>query len=281
MAREIDALRKEIERLYALPAEELPEDAGLVFHELRDLLSAGKVRAAVPVEGGWEVQAWIKQGILVGFRLGRATEIPSGVESPFVDKHNLPLRRLSLKDQVRVVPGGSAIRDGAYLGKGVVCMPPMYVNIGAYVDDASMIDSHALVGSCAQVGKRVHLSAAAQIGGVLEPIGAMPVIVEDDVLVGGMCGVFEGSIVGKGAVLAAGTVLTRSTRVFDLVNESILEGSAAKPLTIPARAVVVPGSRPARGEFAGQHGLQLHTPVIVKYRDAGTDAAVALEDALR
>ncbi len=281
MSLSIQALRKEVERLYALPTQDLPADAGSVFHELRDLLSAGKVRAALPVEGGWEPQAWIKQGILVGFRLGHVTEIPSGVESPFLDKHNLPLRRLSLADQVRVVPGGSAIRDGAYLGKGVVCMPPMYVNIGAYVDDASMIDSHALVGSCAQVGRRVHLSAAAQIGGVLEPVGAMPVIVEDDVLVGGLCGIFEGTIVGKGAVLAAGSVLTKSTRVFDLVHERVIAGSAEQPLIIPPRAVVVPGSRPARGGFATQHGLQLHTPVIVKYRDAGTDAAVALEDALR
>jgi len=281
MPLDIPALRKEVERLYALPTQDLPADAGKVFHELRDLLSAGKVRAALPVEGGWEPQAWIKQGILVGFRLGHVTEIPSGVESPFLDKHNLPLRRLGLADQVRVVPGGSAVRDGAYLGKGVVCMPPMYVNIGAYVDDASMIDSHALVGSCAQVGRRVHLSAAAQIGGVLEPVGAMPVIVEDDVLVGGLCGIFEGTIVGKGAVLAAGSVLTRSTRVFDLVHERVIAGSAEQPLIIPPGAVVVPGSRPARGGFATQHGLQLHTPVIVKYRDAGTDAAVALEDALR
>ena len=281
MTLDIPALREEVERLYSLPAEDLPADAGEVFHELRDMLSAGTVRAAVPVAGGWQPQPWIKQGILVGFRLGCVTEIRSGVESPFVDKHNLPLRRLSLADQVRLVPGGSAIRDGAYLGKGVVCMPPMYVNIGAYVGDASMIDSHALVGSCAQVGRRVHLSAAAQIGGVLEPVGAMPVIVEDDVLVGGLCGIFEGTIVGEGAVLAAGTVLTRSTRVFDLVNERVLAASAEQPLIIPPRAVVVPGSRPARGEFAAQHGVHLHTPVIVKYRDAGTDAAVALEGALR
>ena len=264
MSREIGALRKEVERLYALPASDLPEQAEHVFHELRERLSAGDVRAAVRGARGWEPQAWVKQGILLGFRIGRVTEIPSGVETPFVDKHNLPLRRLSLKDRVRVVPGGSAIRDGAYLGKGVVCMPPMYVNIGAYVDDASMIDSHALVGSCAQIGRRVHLSAAAQIGGVLEPVGALPVIVEDDVLVGGLCGVFEGTIVGEGAVLAAGTVLTRSTRVFDLVNESVLQGSAERPLTIPPRAVVVPGSRPARGELAARHGLQLYTPVIVK-----------------
>lgn len=281
MSREIEALRREVERLYALPADELTSAAEPVFDELRERLSTGAVRAALPVDGGWEPQAWIKQGILVGFRLGRVTEVPSGVESPFVDKHNLPLRRVSLADQVRVVPGGSAIRDGAYVGKGVVCMPPMYVNIGAYVDDASMIDSHALVGSCAQVGRRVHLSAAAQIGGVLEPVGAMPVIIEDDVLVGGLCGVFEGTIVGTRAVLAAGTVLTRSTRVFDLVNERVLSSSGDQPLSIPPGAVVVPGSRPARGAFAAEHGLQLHTPVIVKYRDAGTDAAVALEDALR
>jgi 2,3,4,5-tetrahydropyridine-2-carboxylate N-succinyltransferase len=191
------------------------------------------------------------------------------------------VRQLSLADEVRLVPGGSAIREGAYVAPSVVCMPPMYINVGAYVGAGSMIDSHALVGSCAQVGRNVHVSAAAQIGGVLEPIGARPVVVEDGAMIGGNCGVYEGTLVGQEAVLASGTILTRSTAVYDLVNETVLRGSAARPLAIPPRAVVVPGSRPARGQFAQREGVHIYAPVIVKYRDPGTDAAVALEDALR
>lgn len=274
-------LRETIERLYEIEPAELPEEAGDTFAALRSELSAGRVRAAEPFDGGWRVNAWVKQGILVGFRLGRIRDYSIDDDFRFFDHDTLPTRRLSVEDRVRVVPGGSSIRDGAYVGPGVVCMPPMFINIGARVDEGSMIDSHALVGSCAQIGKRVHVSAAAQIGGVLEPVGALPVVVEDDVLVGGGCGVYEGTIVRERAVLAAGTILTGSTPVYDLVNERVLRGGPRAPLTIPPGAVVVPGSRPASGPFAERHGLGLQTPLIVKYRDPGTDASAALEDALR
>lgn len=284
MSRSFDAgeLERAVEELFERPASDLPAEAEAVFEELRRRLRRGEVRAAVPGPDDWVVQSWVKKGILLGFRLGRVEEL-SFERSPFrfFDKHSLPLRPLTLQDGIRVVPGGSSIRDGAYLGSGVVCMPPMYVNIGAYVDEGTMIDSHALVGSCAQIGKRVHLSAAAQIGGVLEPVGAMPVIIEDGVLVGGNCGVYEGAVVQEEAVLAPGTLLTRATPVYDLVKETILRASGEAPLTIPRRAVVVPGSRPARGSFAQREGVRLYAPVIVKYRDPGTDAAVALENALR
>jgi 2,3,4,5-tetrahydropyridine-2-carboxylate N-succinyltransferase len=279
---DINELRDAIERLYELPADGLPIDAEKRFLEFRGKLSRGEIRAAEPSQHGWIVNTWVKKGILIGFRLGRIEDFP--MRHPpmrFFDKHTFPLREVEAEDQVRIVPGGSSIREGAFVGRGVVCMPPMYVNVGAYVDEGTMIDSNALVGSCAQIGKRVHISAGAQIGGVLEPVGAMPVIVEDRVLVGGNCGIYEGTIVKKEAVLAPGTILTRSTPVYDLVNETTLRGSAEAPLTIPRGAVVVPGSRPARGSFASRENLHLYTPVIVKYRDPGTDAAVALEEALR
>jgi 2,3,4,5-tetrahydropyridine-2-carboxylate N-succinyltransferase len=279
---DINELRDAIERLYELPADGLPIDAEKRFLEFRGKLSRGEIRAAEPSQHGWIVNTWVKKGILIGFRLGRIEDF--SMRHPpmrFFDKHTFPLREVEAEDQVRIVPGGSSIREGAFVGRGVVCMPPMYVNVGAYVDEGTMIDSNALVGSCAQIGKRVHISAGAQIGGVLEPVGAMPVIVEDRVLVGGNCGIYEGTIVKKEAVLAPGTILTRSTPVYDLVNETTLRGSAEAPLTIPRGAVVVPGSRPARGSFASRENLHLYTPVIVKYRDPGTDAAVALEEALR
>jgi 2,3,4,5-tetrahydropyridine-2-carboxylate N-succinyltransferase len=227
------------------------------------------------------VNTWVKRAILFGFRMGVLVDMSEGPTLRFFDKDTYPVKPLVTGDGVRVVPGGSAIRDGAYVAPGVVCMPPMYVNVGAYVDEGTMIDSHALVGSCAQVGKRVHLSAAAQIGGVLEPAGALPVIVEDDVLVGGGCGVYEGAIVRRGAVLAAGTILTGSTPVYDLVREQIYRRTEESPLEIPAGAVVVPGSRPATGGRAAALGISLYAPVIVKYRDAKTSAATALEEALR
>ena len=274
------ALQNAIEELYE--SSRLPPNAESSFVELRAKLSRGEVRAAEPGRDGWVVNTWVKKGILLGFRIGQVTDF--SMDQPrmrFFDKHTLPLRGLELEEQVRVVPGGSSIRDGAFVGSGVVCMPPMFINVGAYVDEGTMIDSHALVGSCAQVGKRVHLSAAAQIGGVLEPIGARPVIIEDNVLVGGNCGIYEGTLVRDEAVLAPGTVLTRSTPVYDLVKKDVLRASADSPLTIPPRAVVVPGSRPAGGSFAASKGVHLYAPVIVKYRDPGTDAAVALEDALR
>jgi 2,3,4,5-tetrahydropyridine-2-carboxylate N-succinyltransferase len=272
------------ERLEALLAREAgpftPADREL-FEEFRGALGRGEIRAAEPAGGAWRVNAWVKRGILLGFRMGALADMSDGGPLRFFDKDTYPLKPLALPDGVRVVPGGSSIRDGAYVARGVVCMPPMYVNVGAYVDEETMIDSHALVGSCAQIGRRVHLSAAAQIGGVLEPAGALPVIVEDEVLVGGGCGVYEGTIVRKGAVLAPGTILTGGTPVYDLVRGEVYRRSESRPLEIPAGAVVVPGSRAAAGPRAAEWGLSLYTPVIVKYRDAKTSAATALEAALR
>jgi 2,3,4,5-tetrahydropyridine-2-carboxylate N-succinyltransferase len=275
-------LQERIEQLYALPAAELPIDEALaLFAQLRDALNRGAVRAAERNDDGkWRVNGWVKQGILVGFRAGRLADTSFGGFS-FFDKEDLPLRRLTLAENVRLVPGGSAIRDGAYVAPGVICMPPMYINIGAYVDEGTMVDSHALVGTCAQIGKRVHVSAAAQIGGVLEPVGANPVIVEDDVLIGGNCGIYEGTIVRRRAVLAAGVVLTASSRVYDVVREEVIFGSADRPLEIPEGAVVVAGTRRVKGDFASEHGLSIAAPMIVKYRDERTDARTAIEDALR
>src|SRR5438128_686112 len=244
-------------------------------------LEKGAVRAATrDADGIWKAEPWVKEGILAAFRFGVLAEFASGSLS-FVDKDTLPARRFHVHDGVRIVPGGSSVRRGAYVGKNVVMMPPAYVNVGAYVDDETMIDSHALVGSCAQIGKRVHLSAGAQIGGVLEPIGSVPVIIEDDVLVGGGCGVYEGTVVRERAVLAAGTILTGSTPVYDLVLGKIYQRPPGGVLEIPAGAVVLPGARAASGEFATRLGLSLYTPLIVKYRDEKTDVATMLEDALR
>jgi 2,3,4,5-tetrahydropyridine-2-carboxylate N-succinyltransferase len=253
------------------------------FFSLRTALETGRLRSAEPdpeAPTGWRVNAWVKQGILLGFRLGVLTELPSDGLS-FVDKNTYPPRRFTPEQGVRIVPGGSSVRAGAYVAKSVVCMPPMYINVGAYVDAGTMIDSHALVGSCAQIGKRVHLSAAAQIGGVLEPVNASPVVIEDDVLVGGNCGIYEGTIVRKGAVLAAGTILTRGTPVFDLVNGEILRATSEQPLIVPEGSVVVPGSRAVTRGKGAEWGLSLYAPVIVKYRDEKTDLSTALEDLLR
>jgi 2,3,4,5-tetrahydropyridine-2,6-dicarboxylate N-succinyltransferase len=245
------------------------------------LLEQGHVRAATSTgPQQYSVNAVVKQAILMGFRLGRLVEM-GDASLPFVDKDTYPVRGFALHDQVRVVPGGTSVRRGAHIARSVTIMPPAYVNVGAFVDEGTMIDSHALVGSCAQVGKRVHLSAAAQLGGVLEPVGALPVIIEDDVLIGGNCGVYEGTIVGTRAVLGAGVVLTRGTKLFDLVHRRIIESSGDTPLVVPPGAVVVMGSRPASGAFAQQHQLQTATPIIVKYRDDKTDAKTALESALR
>jgi len=281
-------LQVEIERHFAAgSAATADKSAMAAFLSLRAALEGGELRSASPdptAPNGWRVNAWVKQGILLGFRVGVLEDMPSGGLS-FVDKHTYPVRLFTASDGIRVVPGGSSIRAGAYVARSVVCMPPMYINAGAYVDEGTMIDSHALVGSCAQVGKRVHLSAAAQIGGVLEPINASPVVIEDDVLVGVNCGVYEGTIVRKGAVLAPGTILTRGTPVFDLVNGLVLRASAETPLIIPENAVVVPGSRAvSKGnghELAQEWGLSLYAPVIVKYRDEKTDLSTALEDLLR
>lgn len=278
---DVGALRADLARYPGeIRAEERREARSAVARLLR-ALESGQVRAAQPgPDGRWEVQPWVKEGILLGFRLGRSTQTDSGIFS-FVDKDTFPPRHFRPEDGIRVVPGGSAVRSGAFIGRGVVCMPPMYVNVGAYVGDDTMIDSHALVGSCAQVGRRVHLSAGAQLGGVLEPVTALPVIIEDDVLVGGNCGVFEGTIVRAGAVLAPGTMLSAGTPVFDLVRDRVYRKSGDRPLEIPAGAVVVPGTRPVASAPASAAGIALYAPVIVKYRDDRTDAAVKLEELLR
>ena len=277
------SLREEIEKLAAYDDPSLAPGAQELFAELKGALSRGEVRAAERgADGTWRANAWVKRGILLGFRLGKIADMsPSDHSLRFFDKNTYPLKDLTTEHNVRIVPGGSSIRDGAFVAAGVVCMPPMYVNVGAYVDEGTMIDSHALVGSCAQIGKRVHLSAAAQIGGVLEPVGAMPVIVEDDVLVGGNCGVYEGAIVRAGAVLAPGTILTGATPVYDLVRGLIYRRTAETSLEIPPGAVVVPGSRAANSEKGREWGLSLYSPVIVKYRDDKTDRSVQLEDYLR
>lgn len=255
------------------------------FAALRSALSAGSVRAAEPDDAspsGWKVNAWVKQGILLGFRFGVNADVSADHGRwPFVDKDTLPLKRIDVGAGVRIVPGGSTVRDGAFLGRGVICMPPMYINIGAYVGDETLVDSHALVGSCAQIGRRVHLSAAAQIGGVLEPVGALPVIVEDDVLVGGNCGVYEGTVVKRRAVLAAGVIVTGSTPIYDIPHQRVIEPSPREPLVVPEGAVVVPGTRPIASGPGREWGLSLATPVIVKYRDERTSARTALEQWIR
>jgi 2,3,4,5-tetrahydropyridine-2-carboxylate N-succinyltransferase len=273
-------LREQIEAL-STRSEFSAEDRA-VFEELKRALNRGEVRAAEKSETGkWVVNSWVKQGVLLGFRMGAITDVSSSDSFKFFDKDTYPVRPTTIDENVRIVPGGSTIRDGAYIAPGVVCMPPMFVNTGAYVDAGTMIDSHALVGSCAQIGRRVHISAAAQIGGVLEPVGAVPVIIEDDVLVGGNCGVYEGTIVRERAVLAAGTILTGSTPVYDLVRGEIFQRTGDGPLEIPAGAVVVPGARAVTTERGRDWGLSLYAAIIVKYRDEKTDTAVRLEDYLR
>jgi len=279
-------LRERIERALSDAAGGATgSDARKAVDDLLSALEAGEIRSAERGDSGtWQAVPWVKRGILLGFQLGKLTDFSPDPGTPgftFFDKDTYPLRRLTLADAVRVVPGGSSIRRGAFVAPGVVCMPPMYVNVGAYVGSATMIDSHALVGSCAQVGERVHLSAAAQIGGVLEPVNASPVVIEDDVIIGGNCGVYEGTVVRAGAVVGAGVILTRGTPVFDLVKEQVYRGSRDAPLEIPEGAVVVPGARRVASAWAESEGLSLQTPVIVKYRDDKTDSATALESWLR
>lgn len=275
-------LREQIETIAARQDNKFSPDDRAVFEELKRALNRGEVRAAEKdAYGKWLVNSWVKQGLLLGFRMGAITDMSAGESLQFFDKDTYPSRPTKIDDNVRIVPGGSSIRDGAYIAPGVVCMPPMFVNAGAYVDQNTMIDSHALVGSCAQIGKRVHISAGAQIGGVLEPVGAVPVIIEDDVLVGGNCGVYEGTIVRERAVLASGTILTGSTPVYDLVHGEIFQRTADGPLEIPAGAVVVPGARAVTTQRGRDWGLSLYAAIIVKYRDQKTDAAVQLEDYLR
>jgi 2,3,4,5-tetrahydropyridine-2,6-dicarboxylate N-succinyltransferase len=284
----ISQLQKLIERFFAAgPAAIGDPSARDAFIEFRGALERGEARSASPdtaTPTGWKVNLWVKQGILLGFRLGALADASGGGFS-FIDKNTYPVRHFAVSDGVRVVPGGSSVRAGAYVARGVVCMPPMYINAGAWVDEGTMVDSHALVGSCAQIGKRVHLSAAAQVGGVLEPINASPVIIEDDALIGGNCGVYEGTIVRAGAVLAAGTILTRGTPVFDVVKGEVLRATEEAPLIIPPNAVVVPGSRAvnkSKGHPISQEwGLSLYAPVIVKYRDDKTSLSTSLEDLLR
>lgn len=276
-------LQDKIEKYYSQSSmpHKTAQQALKVFKEFREALTAGEIRAAEKQNGRWTVNTWVKQGILLGFRLGELRDMSGAGALSFVDKSTFPARQFKVHDRVRVVPGGSSVRQGAYVAAGVICMPPMYVNVGAYVDEGTLIDSHALVGSCAQIGKRVHLSAAAQIGGVLEPVNASPVIIEDDVLVGGNCGVYEGTQVRSGAVLGSGTILTRGTPVYDVVKGEIYRSTADSPLVIPENAVVVPGSRAVSKGKGADWGLSLYTPVIVKYRDAKTATSIELEDLLR
>jgi 2,3,4,5-tetrahydropyridine-2,6-dicarboxylate N-succinyltransferase len=276
----LSQLQQQIEQLFEEKPAQYTDAQRNIFLEFRELLNRGSVRSAEPDASeptGWRVNTWVKKGILVGFRMG-GTVAMSG---QFFDKSTYPLRKISIDDGVRVIPGGSSIRDGSYLGRGVICVPPMYINVGSYVDDGTLVDSHALIGSCAQIGKNCHISAASQIGGVLEPVGAMPVIVEDEVLVGGNCGIYEGTIVKRRAVLGSGTILNRSTPVYDLVRETVHRAEGDAPLVIPEEAVVVAGSRTVKSGIGKDWGISLYTPVIVKYRDSGTETKIQLEDLLR
>ena len=278
-------MQAEIEKLFDQKHETYTEDHLRLFQEFKAALNAGEVRAAEPDAGaksGWRVNGWVKKGILLGFRMGVVVDMSiDPTRQPFFDKSTYPVKRFTVKSGVRIVPGGSSIRDGCFVGKGVTCMPPMYINLGSYVGDGTMVDSHALVGSCAQVGRNCHISAGSQIGGVLEPVGALPVIIEDEVLVGGNCGVYEGTVVKRRAVLGTGTILNRSTPVYDIVRNTVLRATDDEPLVIPEEAVVVAGSR-AIGSGPGKDwGISLYTPVIVKYRDQKTDTKIQLEDLLR
>ena len=274
-----------IEALFEVETGQFTEHHFRLFEEFKQALNQGQIRAAEPDPSsptGWRVNAWVKKGILAGFRMGAVVDMSvDPARLPFFDKATYPLKRMTVASGVRLVPGGSSIRDGAYVGRGVTCMPPMYINTGAWVGDGTMVDSHALIGSCAQIGQRCHISAGAQIGGVLEPVGALPVIIEDEVLIGGNCGVYEGTVVKRRAVLGTGTILNRSTPVYDLVRGAVYSGSADQPLVIPEEAVVVAGARAIQSGKGREWNISLYTPVIVKYRDSKTDAKVQLEDILR
>lgn len=280
-----DALRPELEALFDAKPEKYTDEQARLFQAFKNALNHGQIRSAEPDASsptGWRVNAWVKKGILVGFRMGQIVDMSVDAERlPFFDKATYPLRPLSVDSGVRVVPGGSSIRDGCFLGRGVTCMPPMYINVGAWVGDGTMVDSHALIGSCAQIGERCHISAAAQIGGVLEPVGALPVIIEDEVLIGGNCGVYEGTVVQRRAILGSGVILNRSTPVYDLVKGIVHSATDDQPLVIPAEAVVVAGARQVTKGPGKDWGISIYTPVIVKYRDERTDAKAQLEDLLR
>jgi len=278
-------MQTEIEALFDNPPESYGKSHFTLFERFREGLNAGRIRAAEPdpsTRTGWRVNAWVKKGILLGFRMGTLTDMSvDPLRQPFFDKSTWPVKRLAVEDGVRIVPGGSSIRDGCYVGRGVTCMPPMYINVGSYVGEGTMVDSHALIGSCAQVVRNCHISAAAQIGGVLEPVGALPVIIEDEVLVGGNCGIYEGTVVKRRAVLGTGTILNRSTPVYDLVRGQVYAATDDEPVIIPEDAVVVAGARNVTSGPGKEWGISLYTPVIVKYRDAKTDSKLQLEDLLR
>jgi 2,3,4,5-tetrahydropyridine-2,6-dicarboxylate N-succinyltransferase len=278
-------MQTEIEALFDQKPSIYTEEHFALFQRFKDALNTGAVRSAEPdpaARSGWRVNAWVKKGVLLGFRMGAVVDMSANeTRQPFLDKATFPVKRFTAQDGVRIVPGGSSIRDGCYVGRGVTCMPPMYINVGTWVGDGTMIDSHALVGSCAQIGKNCHVSAAAQIGGVLEPVGALPVIIEDEVLVGGNCGVYEGTVVKRRAVLGSGTILTRSTPVYDIVRGLVYTATDDEPLMIPEDAVIVAGSRAITHGPGKEWGVSLYTPVIVKYRDSRTDAKIQLEDLLR
>jgi 2,3,4,5-tetrahydropyridine-2,6-dicarboxylate N-succinyltransferase len=278
-------LASRIEALFDHPPDGYSDEHRIVFEQFKDALNSGAVRAAEPDERsrtGWRVNPWVKKGILLGFRMGTIVEMgPYPTAQPFLDKSTYPVKTIHPNEGVRLVPGGSSIRDGSYVARGVVCMPPMFINVGAYVDENTMVDSHALIGSCAQVGKNCHISAGAQIGGVIEPVGAMPVIVEDEVMIGGNCGVYEGTVVKRRAVLGTGTILNRSTPVYDLVRDAVYTANDDEPLVVPEQAIVVPGAREVKHPAGAKWGLSLYAAVIVKYRDEKTDARVRLEEFLR
>jgi 2,3,4,5-tetrahydropyridine-2-carboxylate N-succinyltransferase len=282
---DVQNLQQSIEELFERNPPSYSDEDVRLFTDFRDLLNLGAVRSAEPDPSrvtGWRVNTWVKKGILLGFRMGSMVEMSgAGSEAQFFDKSTYPLKQFTLDEKVRVVPGGSSIRSGCYVGRGVTCMPPMYINVGSYVDDGTMVDSHALIGSCAQIGRSCHVSAASQIGGVLEPVGALPVIIEDEVLVGGNCGVYEGTVVKRRAVLGSGTILNRSTPVYDLVRATVHRATNDAPLVIPEDAVVVPGSRKVTSGPGSDWGISLYTPVIVKYRDSTTETKIQLEDLLR
>jgi 2,3,4,5-tetrahydropyridine-2-carboxylate N-succinyltransferase len=278
----INEIKTVIEKNFSLSKNEIADnEIKIIREDFLEGLNNGTIRAAEKINDSWQVNKWVKQGILLLFRFGELREMSVNESFRFFDKNTIQLKKIAINDGVRIVPGGSAIRDGAYIAAGVVCMPPMYINIGAYIDAGTMVDSHALVGTCAQIGKNVHISAAAQIGGVLEPIGANPVIVEDNVMIGGNCGIYEGVIVKKNAILGSGVILNSSTKVYDLVNENIIVSTVENPLIIPENAVVVQGARGVNSDFGRANNLSIATPLIVKYRDAKTDAKTELENALR
>ena len=279
----MENIKNEINRMYELDSDEFNNERNNireVFDEFIEMLDSGKLRAAEKTDGGWQVNEWVKKGILIGFRLGRTTDMSEGAFT-FFDKDTYPLKKLTIGNKLRIVPGGTTFRKGSFIAQNVVVMPPSYVNVGAYIDSGTMLDSHTLIGSCAQIGRNCHISAAVQIGGVLEPVQALPVIVEDNVFIGGNCGIYEGVRIGKNSILGSGTIITASTPVYDIVNERVIKADEGGVLVIPENAVLVPGSRPIKSEYAKKNGLSVYTPIIIKYRDERSDKKATLEEILR